>query len=183
MLTMTIRNPEADANLAMLVNVVFQSMQPHWLAILPTIEIVIADKQFDQIDELKEFCRAQSRQPYWSKSLWRTLSVICPEYDSDSATIWVRAADTCMHPPEYYFKKALYALLANMMWHLSEELRGAASQEAPWLDSGGALYLAFRDSFSRFYLNPEWLENRRPAAWLFMTNLDRRVKRFKFQVV
>lgn len=39
-------------------------------------------------------------------------------------------------------------------------------------ESEGATYLAFRDTFSRFFLNPEYLMERKEEAWKFMIRID-----------
>jgi len=173
MTSVIIRNPETDPPVTEMVTSVFDSIPAHWKRVLPQVEVVVSMASFNKVPELREFCTEQNKQPGWKKSMWESVEAICPEFDEKEAMIWVYFfRGTSYATPEYYFKKHLYEVIAKLMWLASEELRREAGSEVPAGMVGGAAYMAFRDSFSRFFLNPDWLKERRTSAWQFMQRLD-----------
>lgn len=171
----SIKNPQVDPKASELVRKVFEAIPDHWKVILPEIEVVISTKPFNRVAELREFCAVQNKEPGWKKFMWKSVEVVCPEFDDKTATLWVHYDDQAiLYPPDYYFQKELYSVLAKLMWNISKKLRDEIGLEATGMaqDSQGVAYLAFRDSFSRFFLNPEYLQDKKPAAWSFMKRLD-----------
>jgi hypothetical protein len=173
MLCLAIQNREIDTAACELVEQSFSAIPPHWQALLPQqIKIILSEKSLARLKALREFWAAQSI-PTSSKKF---VQVVSPEFDAAEATLWVYYnRNSSMSPPEYYFKKELYALIAQLLWVLSAELREAIAKESSWLGEG-ARYVSFRDTFSRFFHNPEWLADRKPAAWSFIKSIDETLK-------
>ena len=170
MSSLTVKNPEADTQVSELATKAFEKVAPRWRLFLPNITIVVSSKPFHEIPELREFREAQDAQLEWED-----IQVICPEIDSSEATIWLHY-DTAsiMADRGYYFQKEFFGVLAKIIWVHSPEMHQEAKKRATGIaqDSEGAAYMAFRDSFSRFFLNPRYLRERKPAAWAFMQALD-----------
>lgn len=175
MQSVRVTNPEVDQKVAEMVTTTFETMTSHWRAILPPITVTIVLEPFNCIPELREFCEMQNSQPGWEKSNWRFTQVVCPESSEKSAVLYVYFdRQSNMGDQEYYFQKKLYSVLAQLMWSVSSILRQEIKRHVTGMAqaSEGAVYLAFRDSFSRFFLNPEYLQERKQAAWSFMKRLD-----------
>lgn len=168
--------PLSGQEVAALVTKTYEAITPHWQAVIPALTIVIAGKPFNEIHELQGFCEIQNKQPGWRKFDWKGVRVVCPEFEKDKAVLWVHYnRQSIMHPPDYYFQKELFAVIAKLIWCVSEQLRAEVKRQATGMaaESDGAAYLAFRDTFSRFFLNPEYLMERKEAAWNFMMRIDR----------
>jgi hypothetical protein len=162
----SVEHKEADPEAAALVMSAYEMIAPHWQAILPPLRVKMAKKRFDIIPELKEFCEMQNKTPGWKKSNWEGVKVICPEFDKEGAVLWCRRdAGTIMYPPDYYFQKNFFEVVAKVIWFTSEKIREEVKSQ-------GAGYVNFRDTFSRFFLNPEWLKERREEAWAFICRID-----------
>jgi hypothetical protein len=176
MSTMVISNPAIDQEAATLITKTYEVITPHWRDTMPAVTIVIADTPFNRVPALREFCDAQERQPGWEKKAWNYTQVICPEFGEGRATLWVRYdRDSLMDPREYYFQKALFAAIGKTIWFSSKKVRDEVQRNATGFaaQSGVGAYMAFRDTFSRFFLNPEYLQERREEAWRFMSLIDR----------
>lgn len=176
MRTVTIRNPEIDQEASALVTGVFEMMTPHWLVMLPAIEVVLSRQPFNRVPELLKFCELQNKEPGWRKYMWKSVQVVCPEFDEKGAVLWARYdRESMVSPADYYFQKKLFAVIANLMWSIPSGLREEVRRQATGIarDSDGAARLAFQDSFSRFFLNPSYLKERKEAAWAFMERLDK----------
>ncbi len=172
-----ITSQEVDPKAAALTTETFEMITQHWQTILPEITVVITRKPFNQIPELREVCDIQNKQPGWRKSYWRVTQVICPEIEIEErrAVLWVRYDyQSSWMPPDYYFQKRLFEVIAKIIWCMSPEFRQEILGQVTGMacDSEAAAYLAFRDSFSRFFLNPEYLKERKQTAWSFMKRLD-----------
>lgn len=173
MRSLRIRNPETNPEVTRLVNETFDAIPDHWKKILPEIEIVVSTTPFNRIPELKEFIDFQNEVPGWRQQMWEIVQAMCPTMDSGEVTIWVRFFhQNYMYPNDYYFMKELYEVVAKIIWFCSPELRDAATNRMPNTLGFGGPYGVFRDTFSRFFLNPEWLKEKRGEAWEFIQDLD-----------
>jgi hypothetical protein len=74
-----------------------------------------------------------------------------------------------MYPPDYYFQKNFFEVVAKVIWFTSDKIREEVKNQ-------GARYVNFRDTFSRFFLNPEWLKERREEAWEFICRIDEKLQ-------
>jgi|GEM_PF-6035400 len=172
-----INNPESDLELSALVAEVFDTLPEHWQRRLPKNVLVnIATTSFDRIPELAQVCDEQRRlQPEWDNRFWMFVQVVGQEYSQDVAILWVRRSpDIHHHNPHYQFKKELYTIIGQLLWHISEEVRREAMDEATGMAQGSVnnTYLGFCDSFARYFLNPDYLRTRKQSAWRFMRRLD-----------
>lgn len=177
MLNLTIKNPGINRKVAALVNETVKMITRHWCALLPSMVIVISRKPFNKVPELRGFCREENKQPglFWKKEFWPMIQVICSEFKDKQATLWIYYdRKSMMFNPDYYFKKELFGVIAKILWLNSEELRKEAVNRATGMasNSEALTYMAFRDSFSRFFLNPEYLQERKEDAWVFIKGLD-----------
>lgn len=172
---MTVTNPEADQEVAALITKSYEMITSHWRAIIPELKVTIAAKPFNRIPQLKSFCDEQNKQPDWKRSEWKYIQVVCPEYDDKEAILWVRFdRQSIMASPDYYLQKEFFAVVAKLMWCISERIRNEAKRYATGMAAQyeGAAYLVFRDTFSRFFLNPEYLRERKEDAWCFISLID-----------
>ena len=175
MTTVLIKNPDIDPAGKALVEQAFAAITSQWQNLLPPITVTFSRKPLSKAKELKEYWAAQSLP----KSQQRYVQVACPEFDKDGATLWVRYNHaSVMTPPDYYFKKELYSVVAQLIWGLSDHLRKVVATHATGMAEGNeaAQYMGFRDSFSRLFLNPKWLAERKPAAWSFINRVDQVLK-------
>lgn len=177
MVVINIQNPEADPKAVGLVKVVDDSITQHWRALFPaTITVHVADQILATVPELAQFWAVQDLPENYREGI----QVACPEYGDDDATLWVHFDhNSVMSAPEYYFKKEVYAALGQLLWFSSVRLQELLYAQAPWLNSGNraAGYVAFRDTFSRFFLNPEWLQDKKPDAWSVIAAIDKELAR------
>lgn len=174
-MSLTILNESVDSEAAALVAKAYGMITPHWQALIPALTVMIASKPFNHIPELREFCEIHNKQPGWRRSDWKYVHVACPDAGKERAVLWVRYDHgSMMYPPGYYFQKKFFAGIAQLIWYVSEKLRAEVKQYATGMAAGsdGAAYLAFRDTFSRFFLNPEYLKERREEAWDFIAHVD-----------
>lgn len=166
---------EIDPKTIQLVSEALKLIAAHWLKFLDKIEFVIVKKPFNQFEELKEVCDQieqngkidwDNRQGVWFKEGEKVKFYIRYNYDS----IWSNS--------DYYFKKEFFAVLALILWYECPSIKEAVFQEV----TGIAIkfeelaLLAFRDTFSRYFLNPDYLRERKEDAWSFILRVDKRVK-------
>lgn len=175
MFYVTIDDRSRDAKVFKLVRDAFESLTPTWRKTLPKLSVHIVEKPFNKIPELTEFCEMQNQQPGWDPGDWSSTQAICPEFDKIAAEFWIYYnKSTIMGNPDYYFKKDIHSVIAKLIWSVSEDFQRQVVLEATGEQQGnGSLaYVAFRDSFSRYFLNPEWLQEKRYSAWALMKKLD-----------
>lgn len=176
MTTMTITNPEIDQEVAGLVTKAYEMITPHWRGIIPSLTVTIATKPFNKIPQLRTFCK-ECKMSDGEKPDWQYIQVACPdaEFSEIEVNLWVYFnRQLIMHSPDYYFKKEFFAFLATIMWYTSERIRDEVKRYATGMAAQyeGAAYFAFRDTFSRFFLNPEYLRERKEDAWYFISRID-----------
>lgn len=174
MSTMTITNPEIDEEVAGLVAKAYGMITPHWQAVIPSLKVTIATKPFDCIPQLCAYCK-ECRTSDGEKPDWHLIRAVCTDFNEKEWIFWVRLDhQSMMDPPDYYFQKEFFALVAKFMWYTSKRIRNEVKRHATGTAAQyeGAAYMAFRDTFSRFFLNPEYLQERREDAWDFMSRID-----------
>lgn len=180
---LTIKSLEIDKEASELVKKVFERMTPRWKAALPPrIVIIISSKSFDKVSELKEFRKAQEKAYKGERIPWKFIQVVCTEFYRQEAVFWVHYDHKSMwQPPAYYFQKELYAVIAKLIWCLHKNFQNLVKKEITGMmkDSSGAAYLIFRDTFSRFFLNPEYLQEKKEGAWALITHLDKCLQKRK----
>lgn len=168
-----------DSETAGIVEDAWSKMTPHWQALVPDMDVVIEARPLNQVPALKKLVadiRRQVRNGQDARDFWVGRQVVCYTPRGKASTIYARLdRQTVWHDPPYYFQKELYGVIAKILWGESDALRTKGIAEATGLAATrpDLAYIGFRDSFSRFFLNPEWLRERRPDAWNLMQKLDR----------
>ena len=162
-----------DEKTAHLVEDAWNKMTLHWQALLPALDVVIVSGCLDKVPALKEFVAdiaLQAETEEKAKEFWQFRQVVCWTPSSESSTLYVRMKGD--HP--YNFQKELYGVFAKILWGTSSALRkkGIDWSTGMCATDPDLAYIGFRDSFSRYFLNPSWLQESREDAWVFMQRLD-----------
>jgi hypothetical protein len=172
---MVISNPADDPEAATLVNKTYETISQHWRDVIPELTITISGKPFNQAPGLQDFCKAQKEKKSIRAFDWESIYVACPEIEPTKATLWAYYDRRPGVPNEYEFQKQLFQVIGSVIWATSKRVQDEARRNATGTAacSPGAAYLAFRDTFSRFFLNPDYLRERKEDAWDFITGIDR----------
>ncbi len=169
--TLTIKQLEKDPYTADLTQRTYDSIFPHWRSLLPSIEVQISDVPFDHVPAIENTCRMFEKERGWSTNEWPMRFVICTNLSAQRTILWVyRNSDH----PEFYFQQELLALIAIILWETSDRLQQevlATATGTAATDSQLA-FVAFRDSFVKFFLNPFALHERKPDAMDVMWTLN-----------
>lgn len=173
--TMAITNPEIDQEVAGLVTEAYEMITSNWRAVIPALRVTIATEPFNRIPQLRAYCK-ECKMSDGEKPKWKYIQVACIDFSEKEAVLWVYFnRQSIMHSPDYYFKKEFFALIAKLLWYTSERIRNEVKRHATGMAAQyeGAAYMAFRDTFSRFFLNPGYLREQKEDAWYFMSGVDR----------
>jgi hypothetical protein len=169
----------------------YRKITTHWRNLLPEFKVIIVSKPLNKIPELKEYVdemnkRRKENKEYMGPGFWKAYRVLATN-DKKDLKIFARIQDYIHYAiddgEKYYFQKDFLEIIAGILIAYSPNLAKVALKNATGYaeDSIDLAAIAFKSSFSRFFINKEYLADKKPDALAFMKRLDKLARAGKIE--
>jgi hypothetical protein len=173
----------SEERVKLLTEQTLEKLPVHWQNLFPALQIIISKRKLNEVIGLSSLTtKLETQMGHGTEAgvvrFWKHCQVLIDRNSSPVRIYVCYDEDSPWSNPDYYYMRELLQVLALTLLHEVPLISEAANRNATGMaaESRDLLEIAFRDSFAKFFLNPTFLEERKPDAWNFMKRIETEVR-------